>query len=71
MKKRKMKDYEKQMGKVVNGRRYVDANEKYDFLRKSREDYGYKPDGVSQAIWEARDMEGYSKMPRVKPSKKK
>lgn len=57
-------------GKVVSGKKYVAADEKYDAKMLKKDEKSMKTVGVAKAIKKAKKEEGYSKKPRVKPQMK-
>ncbi len=57
-------------GKVVSGKNYVAADEKYDKKEIKKDGKRMKTAGLAKALKNSEKEEGYSKKPRVKPQKK-
>ncbi len=58
-------------GKMVKGKNYVEADEVYNKKMAKKSVKGMKTAGVAKELKESEKEQGYSKMPRVKPQKKK
>jgi len=56
--------------KKVSGKKYVEADEKYDKKMKKKDMKGMKTAGLALKLKQSESQQGYSKMPRVKPQKK-
>jgi len=56
--------------KKVSGKKYVEADEKYDKKMKKKDMKGMKTAGLALKLNQSESQQGYSKMPRVKPQKK-
>ena len=60
----------KPKGKVVSGKKFVAADEKYDRKTAKKQMKSMKTAGVANALKKSEKEMGYSKKPRVKPQKK-
>ena len=60
----------KPKGKVVKGKSYIAADEKYDKKTRKKEDESMKTAGMEKLLMKSEKKKGYSDKPRVKPVKK-
>jgi hypothetical protein len=60
----------KSAGKMVSGKKYAEADEKYIKKQAKKAIKGMKTAGIATELKESKKEEGYSKKPRVKPQKK-
>ncbi len=57
-------------GKMVKGKNYVDADEKFDKKEDKKDMKRMKTAGLAMAMKKSEKEMGYSKKPRVKPQRK-